>query len=595
MEHMGTDPVVFGLQISRRLPRSITQAIARPLSHLGRLNPACGAVALHILGRDDQLESVLEDHTRTAPVSRRDRQDRRLLTEVAVATDAPDHAFRLSSELPRNQRRMAGTLARRDWQVGEMASAVAHLQNAMLGGTATRSEHRQLLRLADERAQFHGVAPDLPLSAVSLTYRPRPKTVVHVLTNSVPHTSSGYASRSHSLLSAQAAAGWTVHAQTRPGYPAQVGKLAAADSDVVDGVTYHRISPARLPSTATGRLQLQAQELLALCLLVRPSVLHTTTHFVNGQVVRTVARALGIPWVYEVRGQLADTWASRRPAMAQSSERYRCFNAREAEVMGEADDVAALGGAMAQHIENITRGEVPAGAVRFAPNAVGPDYERPLEDRASVRERLELRALGIGRSEFLVGTVTSVVDYEGLDDLIRASSEWPPGVRTVIVGDGAARPGLEHLAQRLGLADRVSFVGRVSAAEARDWQRALDVFVAPRQDRPVTRSVTPLKVIEAAACGTPVVASRLPAMQESVTHGVTGLLVPPENPDTFADAVLRLWADRGMSLKLGEAARQAVLEHRTWSAVAAHTLARYEQLVRAAEQEDDKIQIRRSS
>ena len=80
----------------------------------------------------------------------------------------------------------------------------------------------------------------------------------------------------------------------------------------MDGIRYRRLLPSRLAPTMDARLQQQAEELLQVALEFRPSVLHTTTHFVNGLVVRAVAEALGIPWVYEVRGQLADTWAATR-------------------------------------------------------------------------------------------------------------------------------------------------------------------------------------------------------------------------------------------------------------------------------------------
>lgn len=593
-EHSSTDPVVFALQVSRRLPVGLTRKIAGPLTRITPVAPTVAAVAMHVAGRSSALDELLDRAGRDHPAGgdqekvwgrrRRGKRNRRL-ADVALAVDAVDHAFRLTADLPPGLPGASGTRARRDWYLGDMASAVHTLQHAWLTGAASRGEKRQLPRLADERAQFHGARPNLQraldedLCMLAQTYSPRPNTVVHVLTNSVPHTSSGYALRSHSLLSAQARQGWEVHAMTRPGYPIQVGKIGAAETDVVDGVTYHRINPAHLPSTATGRLELFAQELLVRCLLTRPSVLHTTTHFVNALVVREVAQILGIPWVYEVRGQLADTWASRRPPVAAASERYLCFAQREAEALVNADDVAALGGAMAQRIQEITRGHVQAGNVRLAPNAVGPAHEEQPVPVADARAPVNLQAYGLQPDAFLVGSVTSVVDYEGLDDLIRAVAMLPQDVVGVIVGDGEARPGLQDLAKTLGVAHRMMFVGRVSAQQARSWQRALDVFVVPRRNRVVTRAVTPLKIVEASASAVPVVASDLPAITETVRDGVTGILVPPENPSALANALRALWADRGMGLRLGQAGRQVVLEHRTWSAVASGTIARYQELM----------------
>ncbi|MBN6758281.1 glycosyltransferase [Kocuria palustris] len=583
-EHLGGDPAVFALQVSRRLPAGLTARAGRALCRIPL--PSAAALGLSLVGEQEALgeafdRALLDESCAPAALRR--------LAEVAIAADRPDDAFRLTAAIPRRGgpsggalptgsavRGLAGTLARRDTQLGALGAALVPLQRAWLRGEATRGERAQLLRLADERAQLHGRSPSLP--PLREPYQPQPRTVVHVLTNSLPHTASGYAVRSHALLSAQAAAGWQVHAQTRPGYPAQVGRLSAKDLEVIDGVSYHRISPARLPRTASGRLQLQAEALLELCLWVRPAVLHTTTHFVNALVVREVAAVLGIPWVYEVRGQLADTWASRRPPVAGVSERYTCFQAREAEVMEAADDVATLGAAMARRVEEVTGGRVDAASVRLSPNAVGPQHAAELEPVEQARADVDAVSLGIRPGQFLMGTVSSIVDYEGLDDLVRAMVLLPEPITAVIVGDGAARPALEALARDLGVADRVVFPGRVDRDGARSWQRALDVFVVPRLDREVTRSVTPLKLAEASARGVPVIASRLPALEELVEDGVTGLLVPPEDPASVADAVRRLWGEAGTGPRLGRAGRAAVLRERTWEAVAARTLERYDEL-----------------
>ncbi|WP_206678191.1 hypothetical protein, partial [Salmonella enterica] len=83
---------------------------------------------------------------------------------------------------------------------------------------------------------------------------PLPGRVLHVLTNSLPHTGSGYAQRSHSTLRALADAGIHVEAVTRPGWPAQVGVPWAAREDVVDGVRYRRLTPWRLAQGTAARI-----------------------------------------------------------------------------------------------------------------------------------------------------------------------------------------------------------------------------------------------------------------------------------------------------------------------------------------------------
>src|SRR5699024_10547228 len=106
---------------------------------------------------------------------------------------------------------------------------------------------------------------------------------------------------------------WNVKALTRVNYPINIGKLTAGESDVVSGITYERCLPFPAKHDFAGRVQQQADDLLARVLNDHPDVLHTTTDFSNALAVRAVAEATGTPWIYEVRGQLADTWLSTRP------------------------------------------------------------------------------------------------------------------------------------------------------------------------------------------------------------------------------------------------------------------------------------------
>ncbi|MFB9714883.1 glycosyltransferase family 4 protein [Arthrobacter methylotrophus] len=441
--------------------------------------------------------------------------------------------------------------ARRLWYDGAVTDAVEVLEGANEPGTVFGE------RLAAEKRLLEGWAPVLPVCRVE----PVPNRVLHLLTNSLPHTQSGYAQRSHSILRSQQDAGWETLAVTRLGYPVLVGKLGARVLDEVDGVRYTRLLPARLAATATGRLQQQAEETFRRALEFRPSVIHTSTHYVNGLVARAVAESLGIPWVYEVRGQLADTWASTRSPTARESERYRLFQDRESEIMRAADLVVTLGHAMK---EKIVAAGVPEGKIIIAPNAVGGDYLREPLGVGEARAQL-----GLDPSAEFIGTISSLVPYEGLDDLILAFALLAPvrpKLHLLIVGAGESLPSLQQLARRSGFGGRIVFTGRVPRGVARTYHQALDVFVVPRKDLEVTRSVTPLKPVEALASSRAVVASSLPALAEIVDEGRTGLLVPPEEPAALATALETLLADAQMRLSMGQAGRTQVLRTRTWAA-----------------------------
>ena len=544
-EHAVDDPILLTLQGARRLPERLRGTAARGLTTLGTAAGGVpAAVGFHMLGatEDAQERLAAADGIRYAPAR----------ADVLVHLSAFEDAAAVLEAVPPASRGAAwhAAASRLAHHTGDLDAAVRHAR-------VHRRNRALARRMAGEREALTGDWPTLPRET---GYTPRPGRVLHVLTNSLPHTRSGYAQRSHAILRAQAEAGLQVSAVTRPGYPVQVGVPWARAVDVVDGIEYHRLTPSRLAQGQAARVRQHAALLLEVVRAERPALLHTTTHYVNAMAVRAVAEACGIPWVYEVRGRLADTWAATRGPAATASPRYAAFTAREAQAARAADAVVTLGEGMRQTL--VSEGVDPERIV-LAPNAVDARFEAPPPSRATARQHL-----GLDPDGRYVGTVSSIVDYEGLDLLVRAVARLAPEhprLRLRIVGDGVALPGLRVLAHRLGIADICEFPGRVAREDAVWHHSALDVFCVPRRDLPVTRAVTPMKSVEASALGRPVVASDLPALAELVEDGVTGELFRAEDLDAFVAALGRLLSRPEEAERLGRAGRDWALATRTWS------------------------------
>jgi glycosyltransferase involved in cell wall biosynthesis len=137
--------------------------------------------------------------------------------------------------------------------------------------------------------------------------------------------------------------------------------------------------------------------------------------------------------------------------------------------------------------------------------------------------------------------------------------------RLEIAGAGDHRGSLERLAASLDLGDRVTFLGRIGESEKlallrRAWGL---VFTSPKEGWGITN-------LEAAACGTPVVASDSPGIRESVRHGVTGYLSSHGDVDALAASLRRLAGDRSLVERLGRQAR-AFAEGFTWERAAVET------------------------
>src|SRR5699024_10492414 len=125
----------------------------------------------------------------------------------------------------------------KEWTAEDMTEAVELLQ-------PEKHERRTVERWSSELASFEGAKQQLESIA---TYHPVKDRVLHVLTNSLPHTPSGYAQRSHSIMVALRNKGWDVSAVTRIGWPITTGALLAESRDVVEGIgSPHRCSTHRL-------------------------------------------------------------------------------------------------------------------------------------------------------------------------------------------------------------------------------------------------------------------------------------------------------------------------------------------------------------
>lgn len=142
---------------------------------------------------------------------------------------------------------------------------------------------------------------------------------------------------------------------------------------------------------------------------------------------------------------------------------------------------------------------------------------------------------------------------KGVDVLVEAVAALPDGVPVEIAGDGPARPALEALAQRLA-PGRVRFHGRLDKARLHDLVRSAAVVAVPSR----WHENQPMAVLEAFACGVPVVATDLGGLPELVEPGVDGRIVPADQPAALADALRELLADPERAHRMGLAGRAKV-------------------------------------
>jgi glycosyltransferase involved in cell wall biosynthesis len=178
----------------------------------------------------------------------------------------------------------------------------------------------------------------------------------------------------------------------------------------------------------------------------------------------------------------------------------------------------------------------------------------------------------------LLAYVGRLKRYKEVEHILRAFAALAiPGAVLHIAGTGDHRGSLEALATSLALGSRVRFLGFISEEEKRTllrqaWAVAL---TSPKEGWGITN-------VEAAACGTPAVASDSPGLRESVRNGETGFLVPHGDVAALARVFERVLSDSTIVTTLGERGRRFA-EGLSWERVADHTEAHLQQVVRRGE------------
>jgi glycosyltransferase involved in cell wall biosynthesis len=182
----------------------------------------------------------------------------------------------------------------------------------------------------------------------------------------------------------------------------------------------------------------------------------------------------------------------------------------------------------------------------------------------------------------VIGCAARLVACKGVDVLLRAMAalgrrSGARPVRLLVAGAGAQREALERLVGTLGIATQVQFLGHCAGDDMQRFWAAIDVYaLASRWEG------LPLSVVEAMAYGKPVVATAVAGIAEAVVDGATGLLVPSQAVEPFAQALAALVDDDDRRAAMGRAGRRRFLSCYSTEVVVARLLDAYRNVARPA-------------
>lgn len=241
------------------------------------------------------------------------------------------------------------------------------------------------------------------------------------------------------------------------------------------------------------------------------------------------------------------------------------YDATRRWVVREADGIFAV----SRYTAGLARAlGVDPGRVHVVENGV--DASRfDLADAAARREAFRARHdLG---DRPCYATVARLQRHKGIDTGIRALPSLRrrvPEATYLVVGSGPDEVRLRSLARQLEVADAVRFLGRVSDDEVVDALLACDAFALLSREAVPDVEGFGLVLLEAGACGRPVVGARSGGIPDAIAHERSGLLVPPDDVGATADALARVLGDPELARQLGEGGRHRATEELTWDRAA---------------------------
>ena len=321
------------------------------------------------------------------------------------------------------------------------------------------------------------------------------------------------------------------------------------------GVSVHRLPPG---GSGPGRKWALAVPAFAAMLAAHGKfdVIVVLGFRVLGAPACAAARILGLPVVLkaESRGEMSGEFF--RPGLARLGVGLEAAPVRAAlgmrnRILGRADVFVAMSSELRRELLDA---DVPPERVHRIPNAV--DLERFAPPSPGGRDDAR-RELGVPREARLLVYTGRLVTYKGLPELVEA---WPavasahPDARLALVGEGgtdlaACEQELRARVESLGVGDTVTFPGAVD--DVVPWLNAADGFVFPSRDEAFG-----LALVEAMACGLPVVTTAIGGLKDIVTDGENGRVIEPDDTRALVGALHELLEGGPEVERLGVGARR---------------------------------------
>ncbi len=365
--------------------------------------------------------------------------------------------------------------------------------------------------------------------------------VLHVLETSLPNL-VGYSIRAKYIVENQKKYGMQPIVVTSPFFKNEDSGMR---KEIINGISYYRTNFIKTPNEMRNKLQayftrykmLQnyKKAVLKIAEDEKPDIIHAHSSYTNGYAANFAARIMKIPSIYELRSLWGES-AVVEDGLRQNSLKHRLVWHFELQAMKKANRVIAISQGIKDEI--VKRG-IYSDKIDILPNGVDSGIFVPMDKAPDVIEKYKLN------NSSVIGYIGSIRKLEGLSYLIdafRIIKEQNKKVKLIVVGDGPEKENLKSQTERLNLED-IIFTGKIFHENILGFYSVIDLFIFPRIDAKINRTVTPLKPLEAMAAGKVCLCSNVAGLTEFIKDDYNGVIFESEDAEDLADKVLNILAD----------------------------------------------------
>jgi glycosyltransferase involved in cell wall biosynthesis len=406
-------------------------------------------------------------------------------------------------------------------------------------------------------------------------------SVLYMVSSTMPIKTNGYTVRTHNILKNLTKKGINVVCVNRP----IISRHKKIEHIIHDNIKYiipyvNNVKKPEIDNIFTKEYTTAYWDIIKkICRDYEFDIVHACSNYVNPLVGYKLSRKNNIPLIYEVRGLWHLSKLSNNPKW-KNSDAFKKYLALENAVMDVSDHIFVISPEVGEELNVDNKYN---DKISIAPNCVDTRFLKPLKKDLVLFNKYNKEKF------FLIGYVGSVVNYEGIEYLVKSIKylkDLDKKCKLIIVGKGTTIACkktyqlLIDLVSDLDVKDRVIFTGDIPYEDIRSYYSIIDLICLPRKGCQVCELVTPLKPFEAMSMGKPLLASNVNPLLRIIDHKSTGLIHEKDDVGDIVDKIIMIMDDKNLLNHLKKNSRKWVIENRKWDVCVDHIIFKYKKLLR---------------